>query len=47
MAFTQALDELGQQLEHADPTVLVEPGDVVRSAFLDYMAVVVAYPSLQ
>lgn len=47
LALTQALDKFGEQLDNADPTVLPAPGEVVRSAFLDYMAVVVAYPGAE
>lgn len=44
LALTQALNNFGQHLEQADHTILAEPGEAVRSAFLDYVAVVVAYP---
>lgn len=47
LALTEALDEFGEELDNADPTLLLIPGDKVRSAFLDYMAVVIAYPGVE
>lgn len=44
LALTQALNNFGQYLEQADHTIMAGPGEEVRSAFLEYVAVVVAYP---
>jgi hypothetical protein len=47
LALTQALDDFGQLLENANHTILTEPAKVVKSAFLDYLAVIVVYPSAE
>ncbi|MFK8164015.1 MAG: hypothetical protein AB8H12_16340 [Lewinella sp.] len=45
LALTQALEAFGQQLGSANHTILTEPAGVVKAAFLDYVAVIVAYPA--
>jgi hypothetical protein len=47
LALTQALDGFGQELEKANHTILTAPAQAVKSAFLDYMAVIVGYPGAE
>ncbi|WP_020570878.1 hypothetical protein [Neolewinella persica] len=47
LALTQALENFGQLLDEADHTILLAPSEAVKSAFLDYVAVIVAYPGAE